>query len=261
MNSEFTEQQRQGLESMEQLLPKLVSMEQEMSALRELFTKQLARNQRHQQMFDAVYKEMKAYKDDRFREIFHKPVINNLIRLYDNFKEVESQLRDLKEVSGADGSEVNIGDLIVSVFNDRPEKEQKKLLKQVKSARSVKSLAERLQSIQENSKEVQPKSQVGLSQFQKNLENVRVQLEEVLCRMEVTPYTEHPERLNMEMHQTVDTIETDDPDKDEVVVEIRKSGFKWREQIFRLEEVIIYRYKSATGESSKTVDEKSTKGE
>ena len=65
---------------------------QTLSELRELFEKQIARNQNQIQMFDKVYGEMKDYKENFLLEALHKPIVHNLIRLYDNFVLLESQL-------------------------------------------------------------------------------------------------------------------------------------------------------------------------
>lgn len=67
-------------------------------------------------------------------------------------------------------------------------------------------------------------------------------MEEALYRMDVTPFTEHPEMLDRKLHKTIKVIETSDPNEDKQVVEILKYGFFWKGNILRPEEVIIKRY-------------------
>lgn len=61
-------------------------------ALQELFEKQIARNQNQTEMFDKLYAEMKDYKESFLLEVLHKPIIHNLIQLYDSYLSLESQL-------------------------------------------------------------------------------------------------------------------------------------------------------------------------
>ena len=173
------------------------AINQRLSRLEALFETQIARNQNQKQMFDAIYREMKGYKENALLEAIHKPIIHNLIRLYDNFGAVESQLNSLRD-----------------------------------------------------KKEWVP--------FLTNLENVRFELEEVLYRMDVTPYEAHPKQLDRKLHKTVDTRQTDDPDKDRVVAEIHKIGFYWGEKVFRPEEVTIFRYTPPAVEMEETVGENLT---
>ena len=72
-----------------------------------------------------------------------------------------------------------------------------------------------------------------LSQFQKNLENIRFELEEVLYRLDVTPYEERRETLDQKLHKTLDTKPADTPEQDGKVAEVHKIGFHWREKVFR----------------------------
>ena len=230
-----------------------VSVEQRLLKLEELFTGQIARNQTQQRMFDTVYNEMKEYKENTLLEAFHKPIINNLIRLYDHFKEVETQLESINEASDSDGSEIedsiNPFESLETWFSSLSEKARQKFV------RSNKELAAILKSVQTVSKNHQSQFQIDLAQFQKNLKIVRIELEEVLYRLDVIPYTEHPKKLDKELHKTINAIPTDNPDEDEVIKEIRKIGFYWREKVFRPEEVIIYRYEPSTDEPKETVSE------
>ena len=173
---------------------------QRLSALQELFEKQIARNQNQKQMFDAIYSEMKDYKENFLLETFHKQIIHNLIRLYDNFASVESQLNRINE-----------------------------------SFESTELKGE-------------------MSQFRTSLEDLRFELEEVLYRMDVTPYEEHPKKLDRKLHRTLDTIPTGNPDKDEEVETIHRTGFYWREKVFRPEEVTIFRYTQPVGAKGDETD-------
>ena len=175
-----------------------------LSELKELFETHISRNQNHITMFDTMYREMKDYKENFLLEALHKPIIRNLIQLYDDFKWLESQFEDI----------LNKNDFV-----------------------SSEGLPQQLQ------------------QFQKNMNNVRSELEETLYRMDVPLYEEQPGTLNKKLHKTVNTISTDDPDKNQKVAEVHKKGFSWRDKVFRPEEVTIYRYKPPKAELEDTTDE------
>ena len=195
----------------------LASVNQHLSTLQELFEKQIARNQNQRQMFDAIYGEMKDYKENVLLEASHKPIIHNLIQFYDHFVEVESQLNQVSKP--------------FETFETWSNSVSDGLFKKIRPA----ELADELLDFRRNLKE-------ELSQFWTNLKNLRFALEEVLYRLDVTPYEEHPTKLDRKLHKTLDTIPTDDPDKDQEVATIHKTGFYWREKVFRPEEVTIFRY-------------------
>ena len=174
-------------------------IQQSLSTLQELFEKQIARNQNQTEMFDKIYAEMKDYKESFLLEVLHKPIIHNLIQLYDSYVLLESQLD--------------------AILNDEA---------------------------------VVPES---LLQYQKNLENFRYKLEEVLYRLDVTPYAETTKSLDRQLHKTRQTISTDDPELDKTIAEVHKVGFNWRDKVFRPEEVTIYRYSNSTQESEKIASE------
>jgi molecular chaperone GrpE (heat shock protein) len=48
----------------------------------------------NQRMFDALHEELKCYKDDFLLESVHRPVIRDLITLYDDLAEVHRQISD-----------------------------------------------------------------------------------------------------------------------------------------------------------------------
>ncbi len=180
-------------------------IQQSLAALQELFEKQIARNQNQTEMFDKIYAEMKDYKESFLLEVLHKPIIHNLIQLYDSYLLLESQLDVILEAE--DG-----------VISD------------------------------------------GLTQYRNNLENFRYKLEEVLYRLDVTPYAESTRTLDRQLHKTRQTISTDDPKQDKTIAEVHKIGFNWRDKVFRPEEVTIYRYSDST-ENSEEIVSKSTSGE
>lgn len=178
----------------------LTDIEQRLVALQELFQKQIARNQNQTEMFDKLYAEMKDYKESFLLEVLHKPIIHNLIQLYDSFVVLELQFDEMYN-----GNEENMID--------------------------------------------------ELAQYRKNLENYRFKLEEVLFRMDVTPYTESSDTLDRQMHKTRKVVPSDDPEQDQKIAEVHKIGFYWREKVFRPEEVTIFRYTSPTQESDDSVGE------
>ena len=166
----------------------LAGIHQTLAALQELFDKQISRNQNQMKMFDALYREMKDYKEGFLLEALHKPIISNLIALHDSFAMLEAQLNSIMAAN--------------------------------KSFRTHKKM----------------------QQFQQNMENARVELEEVLYRMDVTPYEEHPAKLDRKLHKTLKVIPAATPQQDWQVAEVHKIGFHWREKIFRPEEVTIFRW-------------------
>lgn len=212
-----------------ELTTSLKQLDQRLSALQNLFDKQITRNQNQKQMFDTIYGEMKDYKENVLLEAFHKPIIHNLIQFYDHFVSVEAQLNRIRET--LESSEIGLGSLSAG------------LLKKIGSE----ELVDELSGFQTNLKE-------ELSEFGTNLANLHFELEEVLYRMDVIPYEEHPIKLDRKLHRTLDTIPTDNPDKDEEVTAIHKIGFYWCEKVFRPEEVTIFRYIQPTGEKGDETD-------
>lgn len=53
------------------------------------------------QMFDALHEELKGYKDDFFLETVHRPLIRDLITLYDDLSEIHRQARETVEALGS----------------------------------------------------------------------------------------------------------------------------------------------------------------
>ena len=177
----------------------IAEVNQNVAELRKLFAEKIARNQSQIEMFNAIHREMKDYKENLLLEAFHEPVIHNLISLYDNFKLTESQLNDILNGTG--------------ICSD------------------------------------------DLSQFQNNLKNVGLELEEVLFRLDVSPYEERLETWDRKLHKTCGTKPTDTPEQDGEVAEVHKIGFYWRNKVFRPEEVTIFRYTPSPTEKGEGKDE------
>ncbi len=177
----------------------LAQVNQTLSSLQDLFEKQIARNQNQTEMFDKIYAEMKEYKESFLLEVLHKPIIHNLIQLYDSYGMLETQLDDI-----LNGSEETLPD--------------------------------------------------ELNQFRKNLENFRFKLEEVLYRMDVTPYKDSLDTLDRHLHKTRKVIPSEDPQQDQKIAEVHKIGFHWREKVFRPEEVTIFRYIPDTQKSENPIN-------
>ena len=171
----------------------LTEINQKLAALQDLFDKQIARNQNQTEMFDKMYAEMKEYKEQFLLEVLHKPIIHNLLQLYDSFVALETQLNEI------------IADNETNILSEE------------------------------------------LARYRKNLENFRFELEEVLYRMDVTPYKEALQTLDRQLHKTRQVISSDDPKQDGHIAEVHKIGFNWRNKVFRPEEVTIFRYTPATG--------------
>ena len=247
------------------------TVNQNLVTLQEQFDTQIARNQNQQKMFDKFYREMEANKGDALFEAFHKPVAHNLIQLYDHFVEVEAQLTTICETFGtAETQNADVNDPFESLDNwfkwygNFTERQQKKLKKLMPSDNKLLPI---LESLKELPRDKQPLYEKELLQFQKNLTIVRRDLEEVLYRMNVIPYDEHPEKLDLKLHKTVDTKPTDNSEKDMHVAYIRKFGFYWakkekqgqvQKQVIRPEEVVIYRYQPPADEPKETTDDKPT---
>lgn len=196
---EMAPSENKGIEPLQNVL---TEMGQSLTRLENLFQHQIGRNQNQQKMFATVYREMKDYKENALLEAIHKPIVHNLIQLYDSFVEVESQLTEICDEGQAE----------VPPHPDTQEK---------------------------------------LTHFRSNLKNLRFEMEEVLYRMDVRPYeAEDPsENLNRELHKTVETVPTANPDEDQKVVHIHKVGFYWHEKVIRPAEVKVSRYTQPEHES------------
>ena len=75
----------------------LKEVQQSLSALRDLFEGQIARNKIHHEAFDKLYRELEGYKDSFLLDAIHKPIVHNLIRLYDSLLRLESELQSIPD--------------------------------------------------------------------------------------------------------------------------------------------------------------------
>ena len=73
----------------------LKPVQQCLSELRDLFEQQIARNKNHHEAFDKLYREMEGYKESFLLDAIQKPMVYNLIRLYDSFLRLEFELQSL----------------------------------------------------------------------------------------------------------------------------------------------------------------------
>lgn len=77
-----------------------------LSDLKELFIQQIDRSQDHIKMFDTMYKEMRPFKDKSLRESYQKPIVLNLIQLYDAFSALECRFENImQKVSNVESTE------------------------------------------------------------------------------------------------------------------------------------------------------------
>ena len=84
---------------------KTCEITQTLSELKELFEKQIVRNQNHIKVFDKMYDEMQPFKENSLVEAYQKPIIRNLIQLYDVFTSLESRFEIILKKDDAVGSE------------------------------------------------------------------------------------------------------------------------------------------------------------
>ena len=178
----------------------LAELSEALRALGSLFEQKIARDLSQLKMFDALYDELKGYKEGFLLESLHKPVIRQLITLHDSFGLLESQLDGILDGKTGNGAD-------------------------------------------------------ELAQFRNNLGNVRVELEEVLSSMDVTPYEERLEVLDRKLHKTLGRQPTCDPDQDRKVAQVHKIGFYWKGKVFRPEEVTIFRYKRPEARKGEDIHE------
>lgn len=90
-----------------------------------------------------------------------------------------------------------------------------------------------------------------LTDFQQNLANTRIQLLEALRRLDVHPYQGSREKYDPKLQEAIEVIEADTAEKDFEIKTVHRSGFYWRDEEFRPEQVTIYRYNSPKTEEGK----------
>jgi len=76
---------------------------------------------------------------------------------------------------------------------------------------------------------------------------LKSEAEEALYRLDVAPFSEHPERLDRKLHRTVKVVDTGSPEEDNAVAEIVRVGLMHGDTVLRPEEVVVKRYRSQKG--------------
>ena len=168
-------------------------------ALRERFDKHIDRNDVQGKAFDTLHAELQGYKNSFLLNELHKPVIRNLVALYDSFLRLEEVL---PAVGGRD-----VGPPVDEFVQ-------------------------------------------GVDKFVRNMRNFRVELREVLARLDVETYEDRHDALQAErlgtldrkLHRPVEVESISDPDRHNRVVRVHKQGFYWRGRVFRPAEVTILQH-------------------
>ena len=178
---------------------------QAVRGLRERFDDEIAGNDLQRNAFDALHAELQGYRESFLNEL-HKPVIQNLVRLYDSFLRLEETL------PAAGGRQAGPS---VEEFSGR------------------------------------------LGDFIHNMKNFRVELTEVLARLDVETYedrhgvdeTERLRKLDRKLHRPVKVETTPEADRNNEVLQVHKRGFYWRGRVLRPADVTILRHQpAATGD-------------
>lgn len=94
--SRATAEQTAALNKLEELAAKQSSFPELMERFQESHGQTRAVNQ---QLFDALHNEMCGYKDEFLLDVLHKPVIRDLITLYDDVSAIAQQLKAFLKVS------------------------------------------------------------------------------------------------------------------------------------------------------------------
>lgn len=90
----------------------------------------------------------------------------------------------------------------------------------------------------------------GLSplQLREMLVVLQDELLEVMARQDLYPFDEHLPYLDRRRHRTVALEPTDQPEENNAVAKIIRTGFTWGEQVFRPEDVVIKKYQAEGSE-------------
>jgi molecular chaperone GrpE (heat shock protein) len=153
------------------------------------------KNGLNERMFDALHEELKGYKDGFLLESVHKPIIRDLITIYDDLANIHHQMQD----AVADAAKL-------------PAEVANKLLERLKT-------------------------------MDTNIEHNCEFIIEVLARLEVTPLPNGVGKLDMHTQKAVAVEIAEDPDEDGNIVRHVKRGFFWKGRAFRVEEVVIKKWK------------------
>ena len=168
--------------------------------LREHFDEHIGRSDLQRKAFDALYTELQGYKESFLLNKLHKPVIRNLVRLYDSFGKLEEALPPAGDRTAGPSVEAFAADV---------------------------------------------------GDFVRNMENFRVELTEVLARLDVETYddrhdameSERMTTLDRKLHRPVSVVPTADPARHNEVIRVHKQGFYWQDRVFRPAEVTILQHK------------------
>lgn len=179
-----------------------VEILQAVRGLRERFDDEIAGNDLQRKAFDALHAELQGYKESFLLNELHKPVIQNVVRLYDSFLRLEAAL---------------------PAAGRRQE------------GPSVEEFT------------------AGLGDFVHNMENFRIELTEVLARLDVETYEDHHDdleterlrKLDRKLHRPVEVEATPNANRNNEVKQVHKQGFYWRGRVLRPAEVTILRHQPA----------------
>jgi molecular chaperone GrpE (heat shock protein) len=155
------------------------------------------KNSVSQRMFDALHEELKDYKDGFLLESILKPIIRDLVSLYDDLAAIHRQMQEC--VGGAAAS----------------------------PADTTAPMAERLR------------------QMEMNVAHHCEFVIEILARLEVSMLPVGTGRLDKQTQRAVAIELAEDPQQDMMVLRTVKRGFRWKERVFRAEEVIMSKWKQA----------------
>ena len=164
------------------------------SALRSRFDEHIAANDLQRRAFDTLHADLQGYKNSFLLNELQKPVVRNLIQLYDSFLRLEEALPAVGRREAGP---------TVEEFTARA------------------------------------------GDFVSNMESFRVELVEVLARLDVESYADRHDALEAErlrtldrkLHRPVAVAETADEARHNAVVRVHKQGFYWRDRVFRPAEV------------------------
>ena len=259
----------------------LSEVNQNVAELRQLFEKQI---QDQNNRFDTLYRDLEEHKE-RFLEDLHKTVSPNLtlrvetpskidvvettdpsaaedeppILQTESLAEVNQSLSELRQLfEDQIARNANQNKMFDAIHREMKDYKENSLLEALHKPivhnligfyDNFKLIESQLNDILNGTEDIRPDD---LSQFQKNLENIRFELEEVLYRLDVTLYEERLETLDRKLHKTLDTKPADTPEQDGKVAEVHKIGFRWREKVFRPEEVTIWRHTPPTEKGEET---------
>jgi len=147
------------------------------------------------QMFSALHEELQNKQENYIFENFQRPLIMELIAIYDSLADFGKQLEAIE-----------------------------------------KTLSDALSEDQ--------LSESGLAHMPANLENLGAQLLEVFSRYEVECVQTDSSRLDKRLQRAVRVTPTDDPDKDQEVIQQLRPPFVKGERVLRPGNVAIYKYEA-----------------